>query len=172
MRRLGPARFVTAVRRELTDWGGQRLCLKIARKVFDCLDDAVGMVEHRHGAFERVGFVLEDWRSTRARQVEVERRMLAVLDELALNELVGSIPGLSRIGAAAVLAETGDPQRFSSARTLVKHAGLCPRDNASGTRQGRSRLSGRAPGAAGLRRGGPAGAPSTATPCWPPATSI
>lgn len=143
MRRLGPTRFVTAVRRELSDWGGQRLCLKIVREVFDRLDDAVGMVEHRYGAFERVGFVLEDWQTTCSRKVEVERRMLAVLDELELSELVGSIPGLSKVGAAAVLAETGDPQRFSSARALVKHAGLCPRDNSSGIRQGRSKLSGR-----------------------------
>ncbi len=69
--------------------------------------------------------------------------MLGVLEELELTELVVSIPGLSAVGAAAVLAETGDPARFTSARALVKHAGLCPRDNSSGTHRGRTRLSGR-----------------------------
>ncbi|WP_163745650.1 transposase [Mycobacterium lacus] len=50
-----------------------------------------------------------------------------------------------------MLAETGDPTRFDSPRALVKHAGLCPRENASGTMTGRSRISGRgpAPAAAG-----------------------
>jgi hypothetical protein len=36
--------------------------------------------------------------------------------------------GLSAIGAAAILAETGDPCRFATARALVKHAGLAPRE--------------------------------------------
>ena len=46
-------------------------------------------------------------------------------------------------GAAAILAETGDPARFGTARALVKHAGLCPRDNASGAYQGKTAISGR-----------------------------
>jgi transposase len=47
------------------------------------------------------------------------------------------------VGAAAILAETGDPGRFATARALVKHAGLCPRDNASGAHQGKTAISGR-----------------------------
>jgi transposase len=35
--------------------------------------------------------------------------MLTVLEELELTELVTSITGLSAVGAAAILAETGDP---------------------------------------------------------------
>lgn len=69
--------------------------------------------------------------------------MVAVLDELDLTELVCSIPGLSAVGAAAILAETGDLTRFSSPRSVVKHAGLCPRDNASGRHQGKTAISGR-----------------------------
>ncbi len=75
--------------------------------------------------------------------------MLAVLDQLELTALVTSIPGLSAVGATAILAESGDPTRFTSARSLVKHAGLCPRDNASGTYQGKTGISGR--GRPGLR---------------------
>ena len=63
--------------------------------------------------------------------------MVEVLDELELTGLVTTIPGLSVIGAAAMLAETGDP----SPRALVKHAGLCPRENASGTFRGHSQIS-------------------------------
>ena len=87
--------------------------------------------------------MLADWRSTKTRQVEVETRMVEILDSLHLTELVTSIPGISAVGAAAILAETGDPTRFDSPRALVKHAGLCPRDNSSGTATGRSRISGR-----------------------------
>src|SRR5947207_2375057 len=73
---------------------------------------------------------------------ETWARMTGVLDELLLTDLVTSITGLSAIGAAAILAETGDPNRFSSARALVKHAGLAPREKLSGTFKGRTKLTG------------------------------
>jgi transposase len=44
-----------------------------------------------------------------------------------------AIPGLSPVGAAAILAETGGPKRFATARALVKHTGLAPREKRSGT---------------------------------------
>jgi transposase len=75
--------------------------------------------------------------------------MVAVLDDLGLTGLVTTIAGLTAVGAAAILAETGDPSRFATPRSLVKHAGLCPRDNASGGYQGKTSISGR--GRPGLR---------------------
>jgi transposase len=68
--------------------------------------------------------------------------MTTVLDELELTWLVTSIVGLSPVGAAAILAESGDPTRFTTARALVKHAGLAPREKLSGTFLGRTKLTG------------------------------
>lgn len=141
--RLGLKGFEAAVRRELPRWGGQRGCRRIIIAVFTALTDPAGVSAQRRGALERSAWVLDDWRVTQTRLAEVEARMLEVLDELELTELVSSIPGVSALGAAAVLAETGDLSRFDSPRALVKHAGLCPRENASGTMTGRSRISGR-----------------------------
>ena len=147
IRRWGWSRFAAAVRRELPAHGTARWCPRIVRAVFDAATDpaeaGLGVLEQRAGALERVQFALADLAHTRAGIAEVESRMVAVLDELDLTRLVTSIPGLSAVGAAAILAETGDPARFSSARALVKHAGLCPRDNASGTYQGKTSISGR-----------------------------
>ena len=64
------------------------------------------------------------------------------LDELDLTGLVTSIHGISAVGAAAILAETGDPHRFATARAMVKHAGLAPREKLSGTYTGRTKLTG------------------------------
>ncbi len=149
VRRLGLARFVAAVRRELSRWGATRPCLRIVRAVFDALGDPTGVAAHRPGALERAHLVLDDWRGTRRRLAETETRMVGVLDELELTDLVTSIDGLTAVGAAAILAETGDPARFRSPRAVVKHAGPCPRDHASGQHQGRSAISGR--GRPGLR---------------------
>ena len=86
--------------------------------------------------------------------------MTAVLDQLELTELVTSIPGLSAVGAAAILAETGDPSRFATARALVKHAGLAPREKLSGTFTGRTKLTGQGRPGYGWPPGARSGAPT------------
>ena len=148
-RRLGLARFEQAVRREITRRGGQKPCLRILRRLFAVLADPAGVIAHRMGALERVQLLLEDWEINAQRLVEAEARMVSVLDELELKELVTSITGLSAVGAAAILAETGDPRRFLTARALVKHAGLAPREKLSGNFTGRTKLTGQ--GRPGLR---------------------
>jgi transposase len=149
IRRLGLARFETAVRREITKRGGQKPCLRIVRKLFTALSDSTGVIAHRRGALERVQLLLEDWAENQRKLADTEARMVAVLEELELTELVTSISGLSAVGAAAILAETGDPTRFLTARAMVKHAGLAPREKLSGTYTGRTKLTGQ--GRPGLR---------------------
>jgi transposase len=145
IRRWGWTRFAAAVRRERPRHGATRWHSKIVRAVFDAATDpalaASGVVDQRDGALERNRFALADLAHARAETALVETRMVEVLDELRLTSLVTSIPGLSAVGAAAILAETGDPTRFSSARALVNHAGLCPRDNASGAYRGKTGIS-------------------------------
>ena len=77
--------------------------------------------------------VLISWRAAAA----------VVLDRCAGDLARVRIAGLTPVGAAAILAETGDPARFATARALARHAGLCPRDNASGAFQGKTPISGR-----------------------------
>jgi transposase len=141
-RRLGWARFERAVRREITSRGGQKPCLRIARNLFAALTDTAGVLAHRRGGFERVAMVLEDWALDQQRLATTEHRMTLVLDELELTALVTSIQGISAVGAAAILAETGDPHRFDTARAMVKHAGLAPREKLSGAFVGRTKLTG------------------------------
>ena len=149
VRRLGLDRFTAAVRRELPRWGGTRPCLRIIRAVFAALADPAGVIAHRPGVLERAHLALGDWRDARARLADTETRMGAALDDLGLTGLVTTIAGLTVTGAAAILAETGHPARFATPRALAGHAGLCPRDNASGAAQGKTSISGR--GRPGLR---------------------
>jgi transposase len=96
-----------------------------------------------------VQLLLADWQHTTQRLADVEARMPDVLDELGLTRLAASIPGLSAVGAAAILAQAGDPRRFTTARALVKHAGPAPREKLSGAFVGRTKLTGQ--GRPGLR---------------------
>jgi transposase len=149
LRKMGYDRFAAAVRRELPRWGAKRACRKIVTGLWEALADRGGVTAQRRGALERVHLLMADWRSLRTRLAEVEGRMCAVLDELGLTGLVTSIDGLSAVGAAAILAETGELSRFASARAVVKHAGLNPAENTSATLAGVTRISRR--GRPGLR---------------------
>jgi transposase len=142
LRLLGSARFEAAVRRELPRWNCQKPRLSIIRGVFAALTDPAGVSAHRRGGLERVELLIRDWQATRTSLTDSETRMLAVLDELELTELVTSITGLSAVGAATILAETGDLSRFATGRALVKHAGLAPREKTGGTFTGRTKLTG------------------------------
>jgi transposase len=148
-RRLGAVRFETAVRREITRRGGRKPCGRIVRGMFAALSDHAGVLAHRAGVLERVQLLLEDWQLTKTRLADTEQRMTGVLNELGLTALVTSMTGLSAVGAAAILAETGDLTRFATARAVVKHSGLAPRENLSGAFTGRTKLTGQ--GRPGLR---------------------
>jgi transposase len=141
LRQLGRDEFLTAARRQLSRFGAKRLCHRVARRFFDALADETGVTTQRRGALERVYFLLEDWSTALVGLGDVETRMVGVLDAKGLTTLASSIPGVSAVGAAMILAETGDLTRFASARSVVKHAGLNPCENTSATFRGVTRVS-------------------------------
>jgi transposase len=141
--------FTAAARVHLPRFGVTRLWNRIVRGCFAALANPGGVAVQRPGGMERVGLVLADWQAARAQLSDVESKMVGVLDAMGLTGLVTSIPGVSAVGAAAILAETGDPSRFASARSVVKHAGLNPTENTSATLRGTTRVSHR--GRPGLR---------------------
>ena len=141
--------FTALVRPAVPGWGATRISGRVCRAVFAALADTEGAVPwSRRGLFRRIADELGDLARTRAQLRAVEADMVAVLAELGLSRL-GDIPGLSAVGAAAILAETGDPRRYDSSSSLVKHAGLSPAGNASGVFEGQAHISRR--GRPGLR---------------------
>jgi transposase len=146
---IGWDRFAAAVTDQLGCWGGQRRNLRILRAIWTAAQNPGGIERERPAGTERARDAIRDWRRALDELNDVESRMIDVLDTLELTELVTTIDGLSAIGAAAILAEAGDPTRYDCARTWVKHAGLCPRANESGTFTGQTKTSRR--GRPGLR---------------------
>ena len=145
----GLAEFTAAVRAALPGWGGKRISGRVCRAVFAALGDTGGAVAWcRRGLFRRIADELGDLQRTRAQLRTAEADMVSVLGELGLSRLA-DIPGLTAVGAAAILAETGDPRRYDGSSSLVKHAGLSPAGNASGAFEGQAHISRR--GRPGLR---------------------
>ena len=146
---MGPEAFTALVRDAQRGWGGQKAWGPICRRVFAALTDTEGVVVScRRGLLRRCADELGDLQRTRAQLRAVEADMAVVLAELGLARLAG-IPGLTAVGAAAILAETGDLRRYDSSSSLVKHAGLSPSENASGAFSGEAHISRR--GRPGLR---------------------
>jgi transposase len=141
--------FGAALAAQVRAAGRQRVCRRVAWAIHDAAARPGGIAAEQDAALERAGFAYDDWISALAATAEVEARMVAVLDELHLTRLVATIPGLSAVGAAAILAETGDPARYDTPRAWDKHAGPAPRANESGTFRGQTKTSGR--GRPGLR---------------------
>jgi len=146
---LGLEEFTAVVRAAVPGWGGKKGWGRIIGRVFAALTGTEGVVAwSRRGLLRRVADELGDLQRTRAQRRAVEADMVVVLGELGLSRL-GDIPGLTAVGAAAILAETGDPRRYDGSSSLVKHAGLSPSGNASGAFEGQAHISRR--GRPGLR---------------------
>jgi transposase len=137
----GQDAFIGATRAGLPAWGATRVCRRIAVAVYAALTDPAGVPAQRPGALQRAAAVLRGWTVVRDELAQVNAAMLAVLDQMDILDVAGSIPGVSAISVAAILAETGDPSRFGTARAMVKHAGLAPVDNSSGNRTGEAKIS-------------------------------
>ena len=148
-RRLGAARFEQAVRREILSRAGRNRACVSCRGLFTALTDPAGVTAHRPGALERVQLLLADWQHAQQRLADTETRMTGVLDELGLTALVTSITGLSASAPRRSWPRPATRRRFATARALVKHAGLAPREKLSGTFIGRTKLTGQ--GRPGLR---------------------
>ena len=144
---MGQDAFTAAARARLGALGARRICRRIAAAVYAALAGPAGVAAQRPGALERAFSVLGDWTTVHGELAAVNARMLQALDVMGVLAVAGSIPGVSALQVAAILAETGDPSRFPTARAMVKHAGLAPCENSSGNHTGETGIS---------RRGRPA----------------
>ncbi len=146
---MSEQQFLAAVRGQLVLLGGKKLWRRIALAVYAAAAEPSGIAAERAAIVERAAFAFADWMAALTALADAESRMLATLDELGLTRLVTTIPGLSAVGAAVILAQTGNPARYDTPRAWVKHAGLAPQANESGKYRGKTRQSGR--GRPGLR---------------------
>ena len=123
---LGEGEFLALAADAARGWGASRAVRRIARNVLAALEDPGAVGWSRRGLFRRIAGELGDLRRARAQLGAVEAEMRAVLGgELGLSRL-GDVPGLTLTGAAVILAEAGDPHRYETSKSLVKHAGLSP----------------------------------------------
>jgi transposase len=144
---MGYEGFVAAAAAALPGWGGQRIG-RTCRQLFAALGDGRGVARMRRAALRRARGALADLKYARARRAQAEADMVALLGELCVDtDRICQIPGLSPATLAAIVAETGDLHKYESSSSVVKHAGMSPARNESGSFRGQAKIS---------RRGRPA----------------
>ena len=162
-RRLGWPGSSTAVRREVTRRGGQT-ALPADRRATCSPRSPTPPVWSRTAAARSNGSAGPGGLGTTTEQRLAETE---APDGRRPRRAGADRPGLldrrdlSPVGAAAILAETGDLRRFTTARAVVKHAGLAPREKLSGHLRRPHQAHRRRPAtAAGRRLAGGVGMPA------------
>ncbi|MGA8460553.1 MAG: transposase [Streptosporangiaceae bacterium] len=138
---MGYEAFAAAVAGVLPGWGGKRVG-GTCRQLFTALGDGRGVTRMRRAALRRARGALADLKYARSRREQAEADMIALLSGLGVDAgRICEIPGLSPVTLAAILAETGDLHTYESSSPVVKHAGMSPARNESGSFRGQAKIS-------------------------------
>lgn len=146
IRDLSRPAFIAAVRADFT---GQRLPISKLRRAYALAQRSVG-VQHGLKALQHaLRLHIETLEMLQPQWEEVEASLLDTFFGLPEAPYLLSVNGLGQITSAIILAEIGDPSRYSHASQLIKLAGTQPVPNTSGrktrsntpmSRKGRPRL--------------------------------
>lgn len=72
---------------------------------------------------------------------EIKKEMKRLLEETEYWKLMDSIPGVGVVTAATLLGELGDPENFKDAKSIIKFAGIDPKENSSGLYKSKAKIS-------------------------------
>ena len=72
---------------------------------------------------------------------EIKKAMKRLLEDTEYWELMDSIPGVGVVTAATFLGELGDPVNFKDAKSIIKFAGIDPKENSSGLYKSKAKIS-------------------------------
>lgn len=72
---------------------------------------------------------------------EIKKEMERLLNKTEYWELMKSIPGVGIVTGATLLGELGDPKNFKDAKSIIKFAGMDPKENSSGLYRSKSKIS-------------------------------
>lgn len=143
---LSEEAFIAGVR---ADFEGRRLGVGKLRRAHHLAQQSVGLQAGREALQLALGLHLESWQTLQEQLIRVDAALAETFLALPEAPYLLSIPAMSIITAATILAEIGDPSHYTNARQLIKLAGIQPVPNTSGRKtrsqtpmshQGRPRL--------------------------------
>jgi len=129
IRDMSQSALITAVRQDFT---GERLPVSKLRRAHALAKRSVGVQHCAEALQEGLRTHLDALELLQEQVKNVEELLLAVFFGLPEAPYLISVPSLGLVTAAIILAEIGDPSRYSNGNQLIKLAGTQPVPNLSG----------------------------------------
>lgn len=125
--------FVAETRRV---YEGGRLSHSTLRRIHEAAQRSWGLGRRGEGSKARLALAMERQRFMAVQVAELDQRLLELYADTGYAGIAETMPGMTSITAAMLLALSGDPGDFDSGRCLAKLAGINARENESGEFKG------------------------------------
>lgn len=109
------------------------ISLERVRGMIAAAKTTIGLREGRTGRRAEIRRVLVRWKLVREQIAEVETRLTDLVEVTPAAKALTTIPGVSIVCAATLVAEIGDPNNYESPRQILKLAGMNLARRQSGT---------------------------------------
>ncbi len=102
---------------------------------------SIGITTGLEAATLEKTYILDEVKDLKQRLAHMDRRLKYYLDQIEYSKYLLSIPGVGTVIAAGFLGEVGDISKYSSAKEIIKLAGLNLVEISSGQKKGVKKLS-------------------------------
>lgn len=120
---LGEDQFIRTVRRANP---GCRLAVKKMRALHEAASTSIGVKAGAYAVADELGFLIRMHRIYFEQIDQVEKKLYGLVDKFAETPYLLSVPGLSPLTVAGLIANIGPDENYADAKDLVKLAGVNP----------------------------------------------
>jgi transposase len=136
-----PARIANMSLDEFVDetrglYEGKRLNRSTLSQIHLAAQGSWGLGDRAGGSKVRLGMAIERQRFIADQIARLDTELLTLYETTGYAEIAETMPGMTSITAASILALCGDPADYDSGRCLTKLAGINARENESGEFKG------------------------------------
>ncbi len=116
-------------------FSGRRLCYSKLHLAYRLAQASIGLVDGIQANALAIQIHLNHLDALQKELLQIITALKNCLQRIEVAKYLLSMKGLNTLSVALILAEIGDPNRYHSARQLVKLAGIQPVPNSSGHKQ-------------------------------------
>lgn len=104
---------------------------KFATKMFDLIQEyEIYKTDYQEQRNSIIKLLIQELKENNRRLKEMENTIVNIYDKI--GKKLHTIPGISKVYAASILAEIGNIYRFSNSGKLARYAGIAPNEKSSG----------------------------------------
>ena len=110
-------------------------------KLIEYAKDSIGITIGLDAALLEKTYILNEAKNLKSKLAYMNRKLKYYLDKIEYSKYILSIPGVGIVTAAGFLGEIGDISKYTSAKEIIKLAGLNLVEISSGMKRGKKKIS-------------------------------